>query len=140
MSKTKKRYSVSKHGNQWIDTSTPVICPECGEIVEHKSKQDNWCSYLRGTIKVKYEWYEYTCSNCKCSFEDTAEYVNTVRVIINKWKVVALIIFLLAFIYIGVAIFYGVTGRGDACCGMMMILFVPLSIPIVAAIGKYFDW
>ena len=69
-----KKYTVKKHGDMFVDTSEPVICPECGELVEHKGRYDyesDWVFF--DCFLVRTETTDYICDNCKCQFCEDPE-------------------------------------------------------------------
>lgn len=75
-----KKYTVKKHGNMFVDTSEPIICPECGELVEDKGKYDcksNWVFF--DCFLIRTETTDYRCDNCKCQFCEDPK-MNIVRV------------------------------------------------------------
>lgn len=69
-----KKYTVKKHGNMFVDISEPVICPECGELVQSKGKYDyesDWVFF--DCFLVRTETTDYMCDNCRCQFCEDPE-------------------------------------------------------------------
>ena len=63
----KKRVKIITHGNTWIDTSTPVVCPECAGI---NVKEDIYnSSEWHGPFKIGYSGKTYSCKDCNCHFK-----------------------------------------------------------------------
>lgn len=67
----KQRVIIIDHGNTWIDTSTPKVCPECASlnIKENKIQDSGWL----GPFKVKSIKQEFYCKDCKCRFSTNKE-------------------------------------------------------------------
>lgn len=63
----KKKVKIITHGNTWIDTSTPIVCPECAGI---KIKEDIYnSSEWHGPFKIGYSEKTYSCKDCNCHFK-----------------------------------------------------------------------
>ena len=62
----KKKIKVVTHGNQWIDTIAPIVCPECAslDVKKYKNSDTNWS----GPFHIKYERDECLCKTCNCRF------------------------------------------------------------------------
>ena len=135
-----KRYEVTKHGEQWIDTSTPIVCPECGEIARETSHRYTHKDFLRDTFRVRYDWNEYRCDNCKCNFKDSDKHTEKTIVDIEVGKLLSLIAFIIIFIYIIISIIVGLLGYAEDCFYLFMLLFIPGGFIWFPALACYFDW
>lgn len=63
----KKKIKVVTHGNTWIDTSTPIVCPECASlnVKEYTHNNSEW----HGPFLVGYTEKIYSCKDCNCQFK-----------------------------------------------------------------------
>lgn len=63
----KKKIEIITHGNTWIDTSDPVVCPECTSlnVKEDTHNSTRW----RGPFKISYSGKTYSCKDCNCHFK-----------------------------------------------------------------------
>lgn len=67
----RQKVKIIDHGNTWIDTSIPKVCPECASLnVKKNTFQDSgWL----GPFKVKSIKHEFYCEDCKCRFSTDNE-------------------------------------------------------------------
>ena len=61
-----KKVEILKHGDQWIDTKTPAVCPECAslEVKEYVNNSTHWA----GPFKILHTKKECQCEICHCRF------------------------------------------------------------------------
>lgn len=134
-----KRYEVINHGEQWIDTSTPIICPECGEIAKEISHGYTYKDFFRDTFKVRYNWNEYRCDNCKCDFKDDDKHIEKTIVSIKVEKLLSLIGIIISIIYIIVITIIGILGYGEECACLFLLFLIPGGFFWLPALVYYFD-
>lgn len=67
----RQKVKIIDHGNTWIDTSTPKVCPECASlnVKENTFRDSGWS----GPFKVKSIKQEFYCKDCKCRFSTDKE-------------------------------------------------------------------
>lgn len=67
----KKKVEIVTHGNTWVDTSVPTVCPECGSlnVEEHTYNNSKW----RGPFYINYSRKIYSCKDCNCSFKTSKD-------------------------------------------------------------------
>ena len=67
----RRKVKIIDHGNTWIDTSMPKVCPECASLNVKKNTFQN--SGWHGPFKVKSIKHEFYCRDCKCRFSTNKE-------------------------------------------------------------------
>lgn len=67
----RRKVKIIDHGNTWIDTSMPKVCPECASLNVKKNTFQN--SGWHGPFKVKSIKQEFYCRDCKCRFSTGKE-------------------------------------------------------------------
>ena len=67
----RRKVKIIDHGNTWIDTSMPKVCPECASLNVKTNTFQN--SGWHGTFKVKSIKHEFYCRDCKCRFSTNKE-------------------------------------------------------------------
>lgn len=67
----RQKVKIINHGNTWIDTSTPKVCPECASLnVKENTFQDSgWL----GPFMVESIKQEFYCKDCNCRFSTNNE-------------------------------------------------------------------
>lgn len=62
-----KRVKILKHGDQWVDTSAPIVCPECASlnVKEYTYNDSEW----HGLFLVGYSEKICSCEDCNCRFK-----------------------------------------------------------------------
>ncbi len=67
----RQKIKIIDHGNTWINTSTPKVCPECASlnVKENTFRDSNWY----GPFKVRSIKQEFYCKECKCRFSTDKE-------------------------------------------------------------------
>ena len=63
----KKKIEIITHGNTWIDTSTPIVCPECAGLNVKEDIYNN--SEWHGSFKIGHSGKIYSCKDCNCCFK-----------------------------------------------------------------------
>lgn len=63
----RKKAKIVTHGNTWIDTSAPIVCPECASlnVKEYTYNDSEW----HGPFLIGYEKKIYSCKDCDCRFK-----------------------------------------------------------------------
>lgn len=63
----KKKVKIVTHGSTWIDTSAPIVCPECASlnVKEYTYNNSEW----HGPFLVGYSKKICTCEDCDCRFK-----------------------------------------------------------------------
>lgn len=63
----KKKVKIVTHGSTWIDTSAPIVCPECASlnIKEYTYNDSEW----HGPFLVGYSEKICSCEDCNCRFK-----------------------------------------------------------------------
>lgn len=63
----KKRVKIVTHGSSWIDTSAPIVCPECASlnVKEYTYNDSEW----HGPFLVSYSEKICSCEDCNCRFK-----------------------------------------------------------------------
>jgi hypothetical protein len=93
----RQKVKIIDHGNTWVDTSMPKVCPECASLNVKKNKIQD--SEWYGPFKVKSISQEFYCRDCKCRFSTNKEKRHIVDV---SWEelsgYIALITFMIFFI------------------------------------------
>jgi ABC-type dipeptide/oligopeptide/nickel transport system permease component len=93
----RQKVKIIDHGNTWIDTSMPKVCPECASLNVKKNTFQN--SGWHGPFKVKSIKYEFYCRDCKCRFSTNKEKRHIVDVCWEELPgYIALITFVISFI------------------------------------------
>ena len=103
-----KEWKVVKHGTNYIDISSPIICPECGNLIEKVShiekKSGEWFFF---DIFRKY-WSEErcTCQRCNCEVSrqinkklevDWSELLGFIMILFLIISIIALCVFIPLF-------------------------------------------
>lgn len=63
----KKKVKIVTHGSTWIDTSAPIVCPECASlnVKEYTYNDSEW----HGPFLVGYSEKICSCEDCNCRFK-----------------------------------------------------------------------
>lgn len=78
----KKKIKVVTHGNTWIDTSTPIVCPECASlnVKEHIHNNSEW----HGPFLVGYTEKICSCKDCNCRFKISKDKKSINRICVDE--------------------------------------------------------
>lgn len=85
-----KRVEILKHGDQWIDTTAPIVCPECAslEVKKYKNSNTDWS----GPFSIRHEKDECLCEVCNCRFVIGKERKSISGVVWDEfWGAIALV-------------------------------------------------
>ena len=99
-----KKWKVVKHGTNYVEVSSPIICPECGDLIEKVDRIENLSSEWFFFDSFKRHWSEEhcVCSNCNCKI---SRKINK-RLQVDWSDLLSLIIFSSLFIsIIGLCVF-----------------------------------
>lgn len=98
-----RKIKIINHGNTWIDTSTPIVCPECASLnVKKDTFQD---SRWHGPFKIENINQQFYCKDCNCRFSTDKEKRHIVDVCWDEiFGYIALITLVLFLIILVVAI------------------------------------
>jgi uncharacterized paraquat-inducible protein A len=107
----RQKVKIIDHGNTWIDTSTPKVCPECASlnVKENIFRDSRW----HGPFMVKSISQEFYCRDCKCRFSTNKEKRHIVDV---SWEELSGYIALITFIIFSIlllitAVLYGTSNE-----------------------------
>lgn len=95
----RQKVKIIDHGNTWVDTSTPKVCPECASLnVKENTFQDSgWL----GPFKVESIKHEFYCKDCNCRFITDNEKKHIVDVCWEELSgYIALITFVISLILV----------------------------------------
>lgn len=95
----RQKVKIIDHGNTWIDTSTPKVCPECASlnVKENIFRDSRW----HGPFMVKSISQEFYCRDCKCRFSTNKEKRHIVDVCWDELSgYIALITFVISLILV----------------------------------------
>ena len=100
----RQKVKIIDHGNTWIDTSTPKVCPECASLnVKKNTFQD---SEWYGPFKIEDISQQFYCKDCHCCFSTDKEKRHIVDVcwddLFGYIALVTFVIFFILLIIIGV--------------------------------------
>lgn len=89
----RQKVKIIDHGNTWIDTSTPKVCPECASlnVKENIFRDSRW----HGPFRVKSISQEFYCRDCKCRFSTNKEKRHIIDV---SWEELSGYISLITFV------------------------------------------
>lgn len=128
-----KRVEILKHGNQWIDTTAPIVCPECAslEIKEYKNSNTDWS----GPFSIRHEKDECLCKTCNCRFVIGKERKSICGVVWDEfWGIIALVT-LIIFIILLIITACLYHDRDWPPIPMAIALFSDLGICLVSFFG-----
>lgn len=99
-----RKVKIINHGNTWIDTTTPIVCPECASLnVKKDTFQD---SRWHGPFKIKNISQQFYCKDCHCRFSTDKEKRHIVDVCWDEiYGYIALIALVLFLIILAVVVF-----------------------------------
>lgn len=100
----RQKVKIIDHGNTWIDTSMPKVCPECASlnIKEYMHDDSRW----RGPFYIKYIETVYQCNDCHCSFKLDKDRKKISDISLDEFfGYIALITFILFLITFAVALY-----------------------------------
>lgn len=64
----KNKWKVVKHGTNYVEVSSPIICPECGDLIEKvdsiKSLSSGW--FFFNILRRHWTEERCICKNCNC--------------------------------------------------------------------------
>lgn len=93
----RQKVKIIDHGNTWVDTSMPKVCPECASLNVKKNKIQD--SEWYGPFKVKSISQEFYCKDCNCRFSTDKEKRHIVDVCWGDlFGYIALVTFVIFFI------------------------------------------
>lgn len=100
----RQKVKIIDHGNTWIDTSTPIVCPECASLNVKKNtfQESRWF----GPFKVKSIEQEFYCKDCICRFKLEKDRKEISEICLSEFfGYIALITFILFLITLAVAVY-----------------------------------
>lgn len=101
----RQKVKIINHGNTWIDTSTPIICPECASLNIEKHMHDD--SEWRGPFYIKHTEKVCQCNDCHCSFKLDTDKSKITDVCWDEiFGYIALITLILFLIILAVAVYF----------------------------------
>lgn len=78
----KKKIKIVTHGNTWVDTSTPIVCPECASLNIKEYTHDN--SEWYGPFYINHSEKICFCEDCNCHFKISKDKKSISRVCVDK--------------------------------------------------------
>lgn len=114
----RQKVKIIDHGNTWIDTSTPKVCPECASlnVKENIFRDSRW----HGPFMVKSISQEFYCRDCKCRFSTNKEKRHIVDVSWDELSgYIALITFVISLI---LSIIIGILVETDKEIPILLLL------------------
>lgn len=128
-----KRVEILKHGNQWIDTTAPIVCPECAslEVKKYKNSNTDWS----GPFHIRYEKDECLCKTCNCRFVIGKERKSICSVSWDEfWGIVTLVtlVIFIILVIIAACIWHD---RDWPPTPMMIVIFSDLGICALSSFG-----
>lgn len=129
----RQKVKIIDHGNTWIDTSMPKVCPECASlnVKENTFRDSGWI----GPFRVKSIKQEFYCKDCKCRFSTNKEKRHIVDVCWEELSgYIALITFVISLILlIIIGILWG-TGK-DIPILLLVAVFSNIGVCIISFIA-----
>lgn len=129
-----RKVKIISHGNTWIDTSTPIVCPECASL--NVEKDTFQYSKWHGPFKIENISQQFYCKDCHCRFSIDKDRKKISTICLDAFcGYLALITIILFFTLLMIALY--LYHDSDAVpLPMTVILFITLSISIIS----FFTW
>lgn len=131
----KKKVEIITHGNTWIDTSTPIVCPECAGLNVKEDIYNN--SEWRGPFKIGHSGKTYSCNDCNCCFK-----IDKGRTSIRgcMWDDLFFYIFLFTFILAVILLIISGIFWGNADDSLPLPMVIALITDVVILLISFISW
>ena len=100
----KDKWKVVKHGTNYVEISSPIICPECGNLIEKIDSIESLSSEWFFLDIFKKHWSEEHCACSSCNCEISRQVNKRLQV---DWSSLLTFIIILFFVIsiIGLCVF-----------------------------------
>ena len=130
----KKKIEIASHGNTWVDTSAPIVCPECASlnVKEYTYNSSEWL----GPFFIGYTEKIYSCEDCNCRFK-----INKDKTSIRNccWDELFMWIFIFALILFLILVVISVS-FWDNDNSLPLSMKITIIIDVIIAIISFLAW
>lgn len=129
-----RKVKIISHGNTWIDTSTPIVCPECASLNVEEYIHDD--SRWRGPFYIKHTEKVCQCNDCHCRFKLDGDRKRISDICWDAFFGYIALITIILFLTILIIALWLYHDSDIVPPLMIAILFITLSISIIS----FFTW